>query len=393
MVIDLRPDTSKSDQYQLWVKQEDLDRDHPIYTRNISVTGITEGSGGTAGQRQQKFRIYFKPQPTADGLPDSRTDPNALKTLQDLMQVSLCSSTGKWLSALPITSSVQDLDPKGNSYEFKRGNRLVLVVYGGSSSPIWQDYRQSLGILEDVTFISVQPSALPESVLGYDAIDSILWLNADPGELKSGTDEKFRALESFVKRGGSITICTPADWQKMLAFGALLPVNLEGIDTTNDPEPLRALGRTRYKQDGTVQPKDDGWDSLPGPFTMARATVKPGAVTEHWIEWKKNDQSPWLVRKPFGAGLVTWIAQDLGDPAVTKARQNWPYIWDRVLDLPNLTRVLSNQTSDDQKAEFGNSQAVDVGYSLLSGMELQSKSAWLITLAVVFFIGYWLFAG
>ena len=64
-----------------------------------------------------------------------------------------------------------------------------------------------------------------------------------------------------------------------------------------------------------------------------------------------------------------------------------------MLDLPNLTRVVSNQTSDDQKAEFGNAQAVDVGYSLLSGMELQSKSAWLITLAVVFFIGYWLFAG
>ncbi|CAN5374984.1 hypothetical protein BH09PLA1_BH09PLA1_15290 [soil metagenome] len=389
MLIDLRPETSKSDQYQIQVKQEDLDRDHPIFTRTISLTGNTEGGA----QRQQKFRMYFKPQPTSDGLPDSRTDPNALKTLQDLLQVSLCSASGKWLAPLPITASVQDLDPRGGTYEFKRGNRFVLVVYSGNSAPVWQEYRQSIGLLEDMTFISVQPSALPESVIGYDAVDSIVWLNADPSELKSGTDEKFRALENFVKRGGSLTICTPTDWQKMLAFGAMLPVNLEGIDTKNDPEPLRTLGRTRFRQDGTVPPNADGWDGLRGPFTLARATAKPGAVTEYWIDWKENDRTPWLVRKPFGAGAVTWIAQDLGDPSVTAARQNWPYIWDRVLDLPNLTRIVSNQTSDGQKMEFGQANAVDIGYSLLSGMELQGKSAWLITLAVVFFIGYWLFAG
>ena len=58
MVIDLRAETSKSDQFQLWVKQEDLDRDHPIFLRTISLTGNAEGN---AAQRQQKYRIYFKP--------------------------------------------------------------------------------------------------------------------------------------------------------------------------------------------------------------------------------------------------------------------------------------------------------------------------------------------
>src|SRR3954447_3156439 len=51
MVVDLRPETSKSDEYQLQLKQEDLDRDHPIFIRRISLTGNTEGGG----QRQQKF--------------------------------------------------------------------------------------------------------------------------------------------------------------------------------------------------------------------------------------------------------------------------------------------------------------------------------------------------
>jgi hypothetical protein len=388
-LIDLRAETSKSDQFQLWVKQEDLDRDHPIFQRTISLTGNAEGP---SAQRQQKFRMYFKPQPTNEGLPDAM-DPGALKTLQDLVQVSLCTTGGKWLAPLPITNSVQTLDPKGGVYEYKRGNRFILVVYSGTSAPIWNEYRNAIGILEDITFVAVQPLALPESVIGYDAVDAVVWLNADPAELKIGTDEKFRALESFVKRGGSLTICTPQDWQKMLAFGQLLPVDITGIDTTNEPEPLRTLGRTRYKQDGTIQPKDDGWDALRGPFSLARATPRPGATTEYWIDWKQSERSPWLVRKPYGAGAITWIAQDLGDPAITRARSNWPYIWDRVLDMPNLTRIVTVQTSVDQKAEFGNANAVDLGYSLLQGMELQSKSMWLMTLAVVFFIGYWLFAG
>jgi hypothetical protein len=36
---------------------------------------------------------------------------------------------------------------------------------------------------------------------------------------------------------------------------------------------------------------------------------------------------------------------------------------------------------------------IDVGRSLISGMDLTSKSTWLITLAIFFFIGYWVIAG
>src|SRR5205085_2424208 len=68
-------------------------------------------------------------------------------------------------------------------------------------------------------------------------------------------------------------------------------------------------------------------------------------------------------------------------------------IWDRVLDLRNDTKLVTTKLVEREKNEYAGANAVDIGYSLINGMELQSKSAWLITLAVVFFIGYWLVAG
>jgi hypothetical protein len=85
--------------------------------------------------------------------------------------------------------------------------RFVLTVSDGRSAPAWREYQQCIGLMENIAFVTVQPRDLPESVLGYDAVDSIVWLNADPQELKSGGDDRYRALESFVRRGGNLVIC------------------------------------------------------------------------------------------------------------------------------------------------------------------------------------------
>ena len=46
-------------------------------------------------------------------------------------------------------------------------------------------------------------TGLPDSVIGYDAIDTILWCDADPTQLKS---DQLTALEDFVRRGGKLVI-------------------------------------------------------------------------------------------------------------------------------------------------------------------------------------------
>src|SRR5262245_54181241 len=57
MVIRIKAQAGASGDYQIQVKQNDLDADHVTFARNISVTG---GEGAP----DQRFLMYFLPQPT-----------------------------------------------------------------------------------------------------------------------------------------------------------------------------------------------------------------------------------------------------------------------------------------------------------------------------------------
>src|SRR4051794_16512264 len=296
MTVRLVPDSSKSEQFQIQVKQEDLDRDHPIFSRLISLTGNPEGK-----TREQRFRVYFKPEPTNDGLPDAN-DPTrpTVGDLQDALPVSLTTATGKWLAPLKITSTIQNLDPKTSAWSDKRGTRFVLAVSDGRSAPVWREYQQCIGLMENVAFVTVQPRDLPESVLGYDAVDSVLWLTAAPAELKSGGDEKYRALESYVRRGGNLVLCAPPEWQKMLGFGEMLPVVMDGTAVKNDGAPLNRLVPDKVKtaRDSVVQdptlPRGGNWGAMTGPLPLLRATAQPRAEIRQRVACgaAKNERTP-----------------------------------------------------------------------------------------------------
>src|SRR5450432_84001 len=383
MVVTLTPQTPQTDFYQIHVKVQDLDRDLPIFQRTISVTGTSEGQN-----RQQKFRMYFIPPPTDGGLPDAR-DPGALKDLQDRLKVSLHNSAGKWICDLPLTGTLNDVDPKESAFESRRGEKLIVAVSDGQSRPIYHDSTVSplLGVLEDAVFVTIHPNELPENVLGYDAADAVVWLNADPAALKAGGDEKFRALQSYVHRGGKLIICQPAEWQKILALEELLPVTIQSVDQKDDLLPLSAMA-------SPSESPTDAFANLKPPFRFARATAKPGAIVTDWITWSASDLSPYIVRQPIGLGSVTWVAQDLGDPSLTRTKNGWVYVWNHVFDWKNSPLPITSQTPDTIKKIYEPGQPVDLGPSLLgTWLELQSKSAWLITLAILFFIGYWVIAG
>ena len=82
-----------------------------------------------------------------------------------------------------VNFSANNLDPMRDPgpYSRGRGRKLVLCVLE-QDKPSWLEYTEgAAGLSEDVVFIPVSPRDLPDSVLGYDAIDSILWLDAEHG--------------------------------------------------------------------------------------------------------------------------------------------------------------------------------------------------------------------
>ncbi|MEA2711492.1 MAG: hypothetical protein QOF78_4093, partial [Phycisphaerales bacterium] len=393
----VRVQADKSGTYQIRVVQDDLDADQPLFTQVVSLTGSDDGGIGS----EQRFWLYFIPQPTDGGLPDVG---DGLRAIQQTLKVFLCDENGRQLVQLPVTSTIQNIEKaQVGPLSTPRGVKLILAIAAGGAQPVWRDYQQAIGTIEDVVFVPMRVTDLPEDARGYEMIDGIVWLNAPaPDAAKAAEEKRYRALREYVRSGGHMVICQPAQRDATVNFADILPVEVKEIAPRDNLQPLRRIAtakravRQRDEFDETRGPLIDDWDLPKPPFMFARAALKKGAVAEELLTWKADasDASPYLARIGYGAGCVTWVAHDLSDPAITaRAKTGWPFVWDRVLDFKHDTMIIDTRTTDEQKRPYQSGATVDIGYSLLKGMELKSKSQLLVTIAVVFFIAYWIVAG
>ena len=407
MVVSVKPAKADAAPYQLRVYQHDLDGDRAIYTKNITVNGTT-----TVGD--QLFWMYFLPEPLHKGLPDP-SNSGTLRDLQKALAVFLCDPSGKQIAQLPITSTLSNVDPvreggtNGNG-QHTIGTKLVLAVSAnGGLQPqlgLLNAPGQVIGLTQDMEVASIREHDLPEDPLGYEPVDAVLWLDGDPADLDAGGAHGFAALTDWVRFGGQLVITQPTtNWQQTGNFGELLPVTVTGVATKAKDEPLEAMAVAPDTTDGLGDAVDD-WQHVPGPFQLARATARPGTVVERWIDWtgdaKTADVTPYLARRAIGLGQVTWVAQPLTSEAQPTNNPGWPYVWMTIMGWRSDAYTLPPQTSatsgDDpsvaiRKGRYQAGGLIDLGYPLMQGMNLGSKGAWLIVLAIGFFIAYWLIAG
>lgn len=419
MLIALRPETAEDTTYQIQIHQKDIDGDIVVYTAPIAVTGLREGTA----TREFKKEIYFIPKATAEpgfdfGLP---TPNDALRPLNEQLKVFVATENGRQIAQLPIENTITSIDPRREPNSARRGVKLILAVADPDtgSQPVWAEMGPQtglLGIKEDVIMVNVRPRELPESILGYEAVDGVVFLNADPNELRTPTDERMRALRQYVREGGALVICQPAQWEKTLGFTDLLPVFIprpgtppggQVIADRSRPDPLidfvmdgmptlRSANLNTERRQAMAQ----RWSRARAPFRIALAEPKADAFVSEWVEWYvgegRTERSPYIVRQAVGTGSVTWVAQDLGDPSVTVVKEGWPYIWSRVFGWNNRPYMPDANDRDEEepiRRQFEPASGMDVGPALLSGMEHGQRGAGLVLLVVFFFIAYWVIAG
>ena len=399
MKLRLRPKIGTPATYKLAILQEDMDRDRVLYSRPFTLNGNPEG-----GRLEEKVWVYFLPQPR-----DLRSAQSP-QELTNVIRIFLCTPAGRQIVQIPILPGaplLKDLD-QPNQIGGTRGTRLILTIGNSQSRPFRTVYEHARGILEETIFQPVSIADLPESVLGYQAVDAIVWLNADPTELAAKSDTS-AAIQEYVKNGGHLVVCqNPLAWQKTLdsPLGDLIPVTPTGVE---DEKGLASLRRLAELPDPVRQTDPttgkaliiDPWaDTVDKSVPIVRATPKPGAFIN--LYQASDPASPYLARWMVGLGTVAWTAQDFGDPAVLSTTVNryagWAKIWDRTFDWRNQTITLdmARDPADKKKAEtvYREVNAVtDLSKSLTGGMEAPSTGAALVALAVVFFIAYWLAAG
>src|SRR5688572_9766255 len=166
MLVNLTSELREAAEYQICVYQEDLDKDRPVYTRVVTLTP----------KATEKFWVYFLPQPTGNGLPD-RARGDTLAQLQEKLKVEVHTRGGTPLLKLPLTTQIENIDPKRGPFDQPRGTKLILAVVGGDSRPATKEYDDAAGLNEQVMMIPVGPADLPESVTGYEAVDAIVWFD------------------------------------------------------------------------------------------------------------------------------------------------------------------------------------------------------------------------
>ena len=338
MVVRLHPQTADAGTYQLQVLQHDLDGDRPVYARTITLNGSDAAPG------DQRFWMYFLPQPINRGLPDA-TNGGTLKDLQRELRVFLCTAAGK-----PTCAAADHQHPT----EHRPVPRLLPTATGlqagagpsvtAPSAPAWRDYQTAVGLKEDVEFVNLTPKDLPEDPLGYEAVDSIAWFDADPADLDRGGQHKLQTLQDYVRFGGQLVISQP-DHRLAKDAEFRLAAARDDRQRAEQARPGAAPrdGLPRARQTRSARPAD-AWDRPVGPFVFARAHAKTGAVVDRWIDWigdgSYTDATPYLVRQAVGLGQVTWVANNLGNPAISlHATTGWPYVWDTIFGWNNDTYV------------------------------------------------------
>lgn len=411
LLVRLESTVSTAEEYQIQVRQQDLDKDTVVFTRTVTL-------GPSA---KQDYWVYFIPQPTGGRGVDGGSLPSNPKEVAEVLSVHLLDKKGKYevarLPAMVTANNIDGVRLMGRG----RGHKLILCVVE-RDKPSTSAYQGALGIAEDVDFVTVGTRDLPESVLGYEAIDGMIWLDANAQDISTGGSKAFDALQDYVRRGGQLVVCQPPDqFGKIAPFGnaGMLPIVLK------DPKGEWAV-ETRHKGDlkplidianpiGNLRRRYTALEQGKGPWDFARARATPDAVVDpdYQLQWNKDnpkDISPYIARKPFGLGTVTWVAQDLGAPMLNSVgftvpgspgfgASNWARVWDTVFAWRS--RVVTNEEYADKEKEaketdqarWSEGNTVDLGSTLLRGLDHAGKATAYIFLAVLFFIGYWVIAG
>lgn len=393
LIIQTSSDEDGPREFDLQIVQLDQDGDEAVYTREK----ITVNPGS------QSFWTYFKPEPVNGGIP-ARGATNA-PDLAKRIRIFLADPDSKKRLVQVATAGNLPQALEFGDYAITQGQKLIVVV---GRAPTLREYDQTpiagklppvLGMMELPMFVRSDVKHLPENAIAYESVDAVVWTDA---EIDKMSPAQMRALRQFVTGGGRLVVIQNAEIARFAQLDEFLPVKIEGVQEWNSQEPLKSI----LMPLGATPPRDprdrtkfiDPFKNVRGPYRMAKATALPDAVVDSWVTWPDKTKTPLIARRLYGLGSVSWVAQDITDPSVAAAEHGWPRFWERVFGWKNDEQVFTSTLFDLAETErrtepYLGGGAKEIGRSYLEGTDLTGKTAALISLAFVFFIGYWLIAG
>lgn len=282
-------------------------------------------------------------------------------------------------------------DDKGEPVKELRPPRQVipasanaLVVLDMSNPPVNHlDRLKDLERVQEVIVIRCSPKDIPDSVVGLELVDVLVWDAPEPGTLDPQQND---AILEWVRRGGRLILGVGKTWNSLSQskFGPLLPARLSETRSTQSPEELGEL-LPRVQAD-----ESDAPTTLP-PLTycLLIAEQLAGSAIPMLPKLPKPEEQIWAVRRLCDRGEIVLLPAELKDVLALNAKD------DRLSLLrTTLLRLRPITDSRDGMSQFNRADlftrvAAQTAFQTTSGLYFAFAFAFVIAYIVLVTAGAW----
>ena len=168
-----------------------------------------------------------------------------------------------------------------------------------------------------LNLVHVSPKSLPEHWIGLEAVDHIVWDNANPEDL---TPKQLNALLEWANQGGVLLIAASRSAGSVILtkpLSAVLPVELGEVVIVENLKSVRQeLVEAPAAKEG--ERRTDDWLDEPfgRPVPVVRCTLREGAraIAYETLSMDGNSEdSPVVSRRRFGRGHIIFSAVTVKD--------------------------------------------------------------------------------
>jgi hypothetical protein len=242
---------------------------------------------------------------------------------------------------------------------------LILSVSDGSRGKIDTLTDTSSHFARRPWISHIAPANLPEHWVGLEAVDFLVWDEADPDRV---SPKQLEAVLEWVRQGGVLLIAASRTGGKIAAsptLQAVLPVEIGEVAASDEfPQLRRELLEERESARGFYHER----------IAYVAATLRPGAELVHLEPGLKL---PLISRQPLGSGSVIFCGATLRD-----------VFGDTGSPRAFFASVLRLKIGAQQSAQAGSAEPVSLFDEVAASVGFSTGGGTYFVIAMIFSIGY-----
>jgi hypothetical protein len=232
----------------------------------------------------------------------------------------------------------------------------------------------------------LEPSRLPDSWLGLDALSVLVWEGGSPTDL--GDVERPQAIREWIARGGHLIVVLEA------VGGAWTAADNPLADLLPDA-PVRRVSGQPLRPFASVLTDRAGEDRLPADATIHAFRIEPGTPPADATPLIVGPgDRPVVVRRLFGLGMVTVVGLDLRvDDWTRTSAFHADQFWHRVIGkrFEILTDDQLNEIDDGALRTAA--PPIQIDRFIEPQIDRSTAAGVGVLLALIVFVAYWLIGG